>query len=741
MVFVLLLLLGPGAGETMPAPPSCATEPTRIGGTIQGTPCADVIVAPPGVETVNGGGGNDTIVPAALAAGAECPDGCFLGVGSQTFNGGPGDDTAYGERGNDTLNGGGGDDHLFGGIGDDLLRGGPGDDQLSGGFGADSIAGEADDDYIRGDATADRILDGGSDRDILSFATGVTPGFTKSVPSAYAGFPSSDGERGVYLDLGDVIEGKIEADNGVAPNGGGVDGEIIGTSFEVVIGTPFSDYIAGSAAGETIHGGGGADVILGKEGNDTLYGGVDGDDLDGGEGVDALDGGSGADHCQSSPSSSETSCATSTTGVAKRDQTKVSVGLTAPEEPGYSRLYLTGSETTDSVTVAYLSPTTVTFTLATGSFDSESGGCAINANQATCSLSAPLDSVVTAGMGGDDTLLASSFPSTVSMILSGGEGEDALSGGDLSEDVLVDGPGKDTLKALGGDDALLNNGGADELFAGAGSDLFLSNSICDGDKLNGGPEEDEGDRDNASWAKFQASGVEARLDEGKAGRPSPGGPPDCSGGSLNTLQSIEDLEGTPSHDDVFYGDAGKNQLLGWGGADSYFSEGGADTILANSGDADPVIDCGEGADTALIDRPPLQDVVAANCETVREADPNSFRVETELPAPTPPAPAPSGGGSPSAFRDARPPRTRIAAHPRKVSMTRRRRLRVVFRFSSSEAGGSFRCRLDGDRFAACSSPRAYLVAPGRHTVRIVAVDPAGNPDPTPALFGFRVRRR
>ena len=40
-----------------------------------------------------------------------------------------------------------------------------------------------------------------------------------------------------------------------------------------------------------------------------------------------------------------------------------------------------------------------------------------------------------------------------------------------------------------------------------------------------------------------------------------------------------------------------------------------------------------------------------------------------------------------------------------------------------------------------SLPRVYNVKLGKHTVRIFAIDAAGNADPTPALFRFRVRRR
>jgi hypothetical protein len=139
--------------------------------------------------------------------------------------------------------------------------------------------------------------------------------------------------------------------------------------------------------------------------------------------------------------------------------------------------------------------------------------------------------------------------------------------------------------------------------------------------------------------------VEVRLDIGKAGRPGGGAGPVCTGGgTLNSLEAIEDLEGTVLGD-VFYGDAGENQLLGWEGEDVYSSGGGIDRILANSGDLDPTIDCGDGADTAIIDHPTFGDVAAANCEDVHENDPNNFRVETQLPPPepTPPSPGPTAG--------------------------------------------------------------------------------------------------
>ncbi len=594
-VVLLLLAVAPAAAgaEAGPTPsPSCAEGPVTVGETTLGTPCADVIVASPQVATVRGGGGNDTILAGPIAAAsAPCPSGCHLGIGSQTFNGGPGDDVVYGERGNDTLNGGEGNDQLFGGIGDDRLSGGPGNDRLSGGFGGDSVDGEAGDDYVRGDGTADTIVDsGGGGVDTLSYSTGVTPGLPNNVAypdfSDYPGFPAVGAERGVYLNLDADV-----ADNGVSPAGGGVD-EAEGADFEKAIGTPFSDFIVGSSAGETIYGGGGGDVILGEGGNDSLRGGADGDHLDGGTGANTLDGGAGNDYCKDPTAGASCEPAQNTGGVVLRDPTKVSVGFMAPEEPGHSQLYLSGSNAIDEVTATYAPgpPATVTFDLgpgSTGSFDqsaSADGGCDIpTATQATCTLAKPLDSIVLAGMDGDDDLQAPVFPTLTSVVVAGGEGGDTLAGGALSEDVLADGPdadGDDTLSASGGDDALLNNGGADQLSGGDGNDLFLSNSVCDGDVLTGGL-----GRDNASWAKYKA-GIAARIGVGDTGRPGVGGAPECVGGSLGSLQEIEDLEGTSSAD-VLYGGPGPNQLLGWAGADTFFSGAGKDTILANSGDSDP----------------------------------------------------------------------------------------------------------------------------------------------------------
>jgi Ca2+-binding RTX toxin-like protein len=478
------------------AAPSCEEGPRTEGTTIVGTPCDDTIRAPRGITTILGEGGNDTL---------------------------------YGQRGNDTLLGGPGNDRLYGGVGDDELRGGPDDDRLSGGFGADSLDGEGGNDFARGDATVDSIGDSGGGADVLSFATGVTPGFPNPGNLGFQGFPESALGRGVFIEIGDDF-----ANDGLAPSGGGVDEPFEAAdfgNFETVIGTPFDDLIVGTSAAQTIYGGGGADVILGKGGADHIFGGAEGDYCE------ATGTGATASECEFSGSEKE---------VAPRDPGTVSSGEMAPQAGEPPALYVSGSSGADSL-VESLPPG-----------------------------EAP-DSIVVAGLEGDDTLTAADFPPTTSVILLGGEGEDHLTGG-ATEDALVDGAGNDSAEAGAGDDAVPNNGGADVLHAGSGEDLFISNAVCDGDLLDGGPE-----RDNANWANFNTDAVSIDMGAHRAGLVGPAGQPQCSSPSLlTTLEGIEDTEGT-NLGDVMVGDSGPNQLLGRLGPDSYFAGAGDDSILANSG--------------------------------------------------------------------------------------------------------------------------------------------------------------
>jgi Ca2+-binding RTX toxin-like protein len=443
-------------------------------------------------------------------------------------------------------------------------------------------------------------------------------------------------------------------DNGEPRFGGGLDVEVDGSDFENVIGSPFSDYIVGNSGGNKIYAGGGADVVLGGDGNDEIHGGADGDDLDGQGGSDSADGEAGADHCVAE---TQTSCGAAA-GVVTRDATKVEVGQMTPGVSRPADVYLAGSNIADNVSAAYTagSPATVTFTVTSGSatFDTAAaaaGGCAFpTSTQAVCTLAGPLDALVLFGGAGADHLDAPGFPSSASVVLAGGTGSDTLGGGDLSEDVLVDDPGTaggtDHLAGLGRDDALLNNEGADHVDGGGGNDLVLSSSICDGDQLAGGPQ-----RDNAAYPRLDVA-VEANLVTGLAGHPGGGSTPVCAGAGeqLDSLTGFEDVEGS-DHADAFFGDAGPNNLLGWGSDDLLRGGGGDDRLFANAGDNDRQVLCGDGLDRVLLDRPPSTDSAADDCEIVEQADPGTFAFTIDpLPEPafsgTDPA-SPADDNSPS----------------------------------------------------------------------------------------------
>jgi Ca2+-binding RTX toxin-like protein len=681
------------------AAPSCAEGPETAGTTIIGTPCADTIRMPRSVTTVKGEGGDDVL---------------------------------YGQRGNDSLFGGEGNDRLYGGVGDDRLRGGPGDDRLSGGFGADSLDGEGGNDFDRGDATIDSIGDSGGGSDTLSFATGVTPGFPNT--GAFftdAGFPPGAEGRGVYIDLGDDF-----ANDGGAPSGGGFDVPLEPatdfSNFETVIGTPFPDYIVGTSGAETFYGGGGADLIDGGGGGDVAHGGAD------------------EDGCVNVATED---CELSGEEIALRDPGSIAVGVMSPGGPGGPAVYLTGSDKSDRVTASYASGA-VTFTLAAGSegqFEAgTAGGCsAPSGASVSCPVPETPDSILLAGLAGDDVLSASGFPEAVSVVSLGNEGDDSLTGGE-TEDALVDGAGDDTVNAAGRDDALPNNGGADQLHAGAGEDLFISNAVCDGDLLDGG-----GDRDNANWANFE-SGVTIDMAQHVAGLIGSQGEARCNNtNELTSLQAIEDIEATNGADNLI-GDDGPNQLLGREGPDNFFAGAGNDLLLVNSGDADGTVDCGEGFDTALIDFAPIVDGPPVGCESVEERAPNSFRPpdtppepepEPEPETPPPPKPPEAETKSPPQPQEPNPPRadrtppvTQLRRHPAGLLLASGKGRRISFIFAS-EPGASFHCKLDGRPWRICRSPRTYLVPPGRHIFRVFAIDAAGNRDRSPATFGFRVRSR
>jgi uncharacterized repeat protein (TIGR02543 family) len=87
------------------------------------------------------------------------------------------------------------------------------------------------------------------------------------------------------------------------------------------------------------------------------------------------------------------------------------------------------------------------------------------------------------------------------------------------------------------------------------------------------------------------------------------------------------------------------------------------------------------------------------------------------------------------FVDIAPPDTSITAHPDDPSNS----ADASFSFTSTEAGSTFECQLDGGGFSACTSPQAYTsLSNGAHTFDVRAIDAASNVDPTPASYSWTI---
>jgi hypothetical protein len=113
----------------------------------------------------------------------------------------------------------------------------------------------------------------------------------------------------------------------------------------------------------------------------------------------------------------------------------------------------------------------------------------------------------------------------------------------------------------------------------------------------------------------------------------------------------------------------------------------------------------------------------------------SFSIAASLP-PLPPAEEPPGSSEPppSPPPDTIPPDTKIFK-----SVLKRRPPIFVFHFHSSEPGSTFRCKLDRHPLRVCPASKRFAhLKPGRHILKVFAVDAAGNKDPSPALARFSV---
>jgi hypothetical protein len=165
-----------------------------------------------------------------------------------------------------------------------------------------------------------------------------------------------------------------------------------------------------------------------------------------------------------------------------------------------------------------------------------------------------------------------------------------------------------------------------------------------------------------------------------------------------------------------------------------------DVLAANGGPTQtmafltgsPAIDAGLSSAGELADQRgmtrPLDLAAVPNAPASDGTDIGAF--EDQGPAVTPPP----AGNPTTTPRPASPPDTSLSARIRK------RKRKATFTFGSADAGTTFMCKLDKRPFSPCTSPIIFRhLRIGRHTFAVEAKDAAGNVDPSPATFSFRLK--
>jgi Ca2+-binding RTX toxin-like protein len=427
-------------------------------------------------------GGDDTIT-INETNGALPRANLFGGAGNDILTGGSGADRLFGQTGNDTLLGKGGNDQLFGGAGNDVLTGGDADDQMFGQAGDDRMIWNPgdDNDLMEGGSGIDtaEINGGGADEVFTATANGARVRFDRVEPAAF------------FVDIG--TSEKLVVNMGGGDDTFSATGDLASLISVTVDGGAGNDKILGSNGVDLLIGGEGNDFIDGQQGNDTALMGA-GDDVfqwDPGDGSDVVEGQDGTDSMLFNGSGGGESFAATANGgrvLFTRNLGNIVMDLDDVES-----IDLNALAGTDMLTVNDLSGTDVTEvnvdlagtiggTVGDGEADtvtanSTNGDDVVDVVGAGTSVSVvglaarinvtnsevANDSLVINGLGGDDTITATTLPAgVVKLTIDGGAGDDTIFG---SQAV-------DTLLGGDGDDFIFGDNGNDIAFMGAGDDVF-----------------------------------------------------------------------------------------------------------------------------------------------------------------------------------------------------------------------------------------------------------------------------
>ncbi|HBE70076.1 MAG TPA: hypothetical protein DDW52_18165 [Planctomycetaceae bacterium] len=340
----------------------------------------------------------------------------------------------------------------------------------------------------------------------------------------------------------------------------------------------------GESGTDTLLGGPKRDALSGGDGNDTIISGGGNDLLNGGKGIDVIDAGSGNDEIQVRDNWAEFD--------------------TLIGGSGYDRV----------VNIADRDFRFNTFLSADAAWSLEEvvgGGNKVLGNSQANTLDFSAVKLVSISgvyaQSSDDTVIASSKSHDVDYY--GESGEDKLFGGP-KRDRLFGGDGVDHIVAGGGNDVVDGGKGADITDAGAGNDTFyVRDNWAEYDTLMGGSGYDEivniAARD-IRFNQFLSDDGDWDLEELDASNRkilgnSQANTLDFSAVKLKNVLGVHAQSGDDiiiasnhTHDIAYYGEAGRDTMLGRTRRDHLFGGDGDDTIIAGGGN--DLINGGKGSD-------------------------------------------------------------------------------------------------------------------------------------------------
>ena len=435
-------------------------------------------------------GGND-IITLDETNGALPRANLFGGAGNDTLTGGSGGDMLFGQGDNDILLGKGGFDFLFGGIGNDTLTGGDADDQVFGEGGDDRFIWNPGDDtdlYEGGAGIDTTEVNGGNGAEVFTLtANGTRTRFDRIDPAPFS------------LDMGTMEKIVVNMNGG--NDSFSATGDLAALIGVTVDGGTGDDTILGSNGNDLLLGGDGQDFIDGQQGNDTAFLGAGNDvfQWDPGDGSDTVEGGDGADTLLFNGSNGGEAFALSANGG--RGVLTRNLGTIVMDLNDVETVHVNALGSTDSFVVNDLSGTDITkveIDLAgtIGVADvvtayATNGNNVISVVGAGTSVSVlglaaqinvsnsegANDSLVINGLGGNDSITATTLPAGVmKLTLDGGAGSDTILGSQ----------GADTLIGGADNDFVFGDNGNDLAQLGSGDDVFQWDPGDGNDTIEGG---------------------------------------------------------------------------------------------------------------------------------------------------------------------------------------------------------------------------------------------------------------